>query len=57
MANPKMTSFRAMSLDEDTKTIEKLAQEALRAREEMIAVEVAEVPLVALLQDRGFPMM
>jgi hypothetical protein len=38
-------------------TIEKSTQEALRAREEMIAVEAAEVPLAALVQDKGFPMM
>jgi hypothetical protein len=47
MANPKMTMFRAMSLDEQVMTIEKSAQEALRAREEMIAAEATEVPLVA----------
>jgi hypothetical protein len=49
MANPKMTRFRAMSLDEQMTTIEKSAQEALRAREEMIVVEVAEAPVVASL--------
>jgi hypothetical protein len=47
------------------KTIEKSAQEALRAREEMIAVEAVvplveleatKVPLVAPLQYRVFPM-
>jgi hypothetical protein len=38
------------------KTIEKLAQEALRSREEMIAAEAAEVPLVSPVKDRGFPM-
>jgi hypothetical protein len=37
-------------------TIEKSAQEALRAREEMIAAEATEVPLVAPVQHRGFPM-
>jgi hypothetical protein len=47
MADPKMTRFKAMSLDEHAKTIEQLAQEALRAREEMIAVKVAEVHLIA----------
>jgi hypothetical protein len=40
MAEPKMTRFRAMSLDEQAMTIEKLTQEALRAREEIIVVEV-----------------
>jgi len=49
MANPKMTKFRAMSLDEQMTAIEKSAQEALRAREEMIVIEVAEAPVVASL--------
>jgi hypothetical protein len=35
MVDPKMTRFRAMSLDEQVTTIEKSAQEALRAREEI----------------------
>jgi hypothetical protein len=56
MVDPKMTRFKAMSLDEQATTIEKSTQEALRAREEMIAAEATEVPLVALVQDRGFPM-
>jgi hypothetical protein len=56
MVDPKMTRFRAMSLDEQVMTIEKSTQEALRAREEMIAAEATEVPLVAPVQDRGFPM-
>jgi hypothetical protein len=56
MVDPKMTKFRAMSLDEQAKTIEQSAQEALRAREEIIATESTKVPLVALVQDRGFPM-
>jgi hypothetical protein len=56
MANPKMNRFRATSLDEQTTTIKKSTQEALKAREEMIEVEVAEVPLVAPVQYRGFPM-
>jgi hypothetical protein len=37
-------------------TIEQSAQEALRAKEEIIATEATEVPLVAPVQDRGFPM-
>jgi hypothetical protein len=37
--------------------IEKLAQEALRARKETIVTEATEVPLVALVPDRGFPML
>jgi hypothetical protein len=56
MANPKMTRFTAMSVDEHVKTIEKSAQEALRAREEMIATEAEKAPLLALMQERGFPM-
>jgi hypothetical protein len=56
MVDPKMTKFKAMSLDEQAMTIEKLAQESQRAREEMIVVEEAEVPLTDLVQDRGFPM-
>jgi hypothetical protein len=56
MVDPKMTRFRAMSLDEQVMTIEKSAQEALRAREEIRATEATEVPLVAPVQDRGFPM-
>jgi hypothetical protein len=51
-----MTRFRAMSLDEQMMTIEKSAQEALRAREEIRAAKATEVPLVAPVQDRGFPM-
>jgi hypothetical protein len=57
MDNPKMTRFRAMSLDEKTTTIDKSTQEALIEREEMIATEAVEVLLAALVQDRGFPMM
>jgi hypothetical protein len=41
-----MTKFKSMILDEQTTTIEQLAQEALRAREEMIVIEAA-VPQVA----------
>jgi hypothetical protein len=47
MDDPKMTRFRAMILDEQMMTIEKLTQEALRAREEMIAAKATEVPLAA----------
>jgi hypothetical protein len=39
MANPNMTRFKAMSMDEQVETIEKSAQEALRAREEIRVVE------------------
>jgi hypothetical protein len=65
MADPRMTKFRAMSLDEQATIIEQSAQGALRAREEMIVVEVAEAPQVAaeaaeipwgtLVQDRSSP--
>jgi hypothetical protein len=46
MVDPKMTKFRAMSLDEQTTTIEQLDQEALISREEMIEAK-AVVPQVA----------
>jgi hypothetical protein len=55
MVDPKMTRFITMILDEYEKTIEKSSQEALRAREEMIAVKAVEVPLVAPVHDRCFP--
>ena len=44
MVDPKMTRFKAMSLDEHVAILEQLAQGALRAREEMIATEAAEAP-------------
>jgi hypothetical protein len=43
MANPNMTRFKAMSMDEQVETIEQLAQEALRAREEIRVAETTEV--------------
>jgi hypothetical protein len=42
MANPNMTRFKAMSMDEQVKTIYKLAQEALKAREEIRVSETRE---------------
>jgi hypothetical protein len=39
MDDPKMTMFKAMHLDEQATILEQSAQGALRAREEMIAVE------------------
>jgi hypothetical protein len=39
MVNPKMTRFRAMSLDEQVTNIEKLTQEALRDKEEIKVIE------------------
>jgi hypothetical protein len=47
MDDPKMTRFKSMSLDEHVMTIEKSSQEALRAREEMIATEATMVPPVS----------
>jgi hypothetical protein len=47
MVNLKMTRFRAINLDEQMMTIDKLAQEALKSREEIRAAEATEVPLVA----------
>jgi hypothetical protein len=41
-ANPNMTRFKAMSMDEQVKMIEKTAQEALRVREENKAEEAIE---------------
>jgi hypothetical protein len=41
MVDPKMTKFKAMSLVEKETTIEQSGQEALRAKEEMIAAEAA----------------
>jgi hypothetical protein len=43
MANPNMTRFKAMSMDEQVEKIEQSAQEALRSREEIRAVETTEV--------------
>jgi hypothetical protein len=56
MVDPKMTRFRAMSLDEQGNKIEHSTQEALGAREEIRATEATKVPLVASMQNRVFPM-
>jgi hypothetical protein len=48
MANPKMTRFKSMSLDEKVTAMEKSAQGALRSREEIIAAETAEAPQEAV---------
>jgi hypothetical protein len=53
MEDPKMTRFKSMSLDEQTVILEQTGQEALRAREEMIATKIAEIPLVAPIQERN----
>jgi hypothetical protein len=54
--DPRMTRFKAMSLDEQVETLEQSAQGALRAREEMIATETTKIPQAVLVQGRGFPM-
>jgi hypothetical protein len=43
IADPKMTRFKSMSMDEQEAKIEKSTQEALRAREEIRATEATEV--------------
>jgi hypothetical protein len=43
MANPNMTRFKAMSMDEQVETIIQSTQEALRAREEIRAAETTKV--------------
>jgi hypothetical protein len=60
-----MNRFKSMILDEQATILEKLAQGALRAREEMIAskaaeaprvaVEITEIPQVTSVQDRSTP--
>jgi hypothetical protein len=54
MVDPWMTRFKAMSLDEQVVALEKLAQEVLRAREEMVSVETTETSLVAPIQEINF---
>jgi len=51
MANPIMTRFKAMGMDEQVETIEQSAQEALRTREEIKVVEIKEA------QRRGLPLL
>jgi hypothetical protein len=41
-ANPSMTKFKAMTMDEQVETIEHTTQEAIRVREENIAAEATE---------------
>jgi hypothetical protein len=48
MANPNMTRFKAMSMDEQVETIEESSQEALKAREDIRATKTTEA------QRRGF---
>jgi hypothetical protein len=52
-ANPDMTRFKAMSMDEQVETIEKSAQEALRAREEIRAIETTKEKRRGLLLLEG----
>jgi hypothetical protein len=54
MVDPKMTMFKAMSLDEQVETIKQSAQEALRAREEIRVTEETKFSLVTLVQNKGF---
>jgi hypothetical protein len=53
MANPNMTRFKAMSMDEQVETIEQSAQEALRAREEIRVAETTEAQRRGLLLLEG----
>ena len=39
MSNPNMTRFKAMRMDEQVETIEKLAKETLRVQEEIGIIE------------------
>jgi hypothetical protein len=48
MANPNMTRFKAMIMDEKVETIEKSSQEALKVQEEIIVEETTKA------QRRGF---
>jgi hypothetical protein len=49
MANPNMTRFKAMSMDEQVDKIEQLAQEALRVQEEIRAEETTKAQRRGLL--------
>jgi hypothetical protein len=53
MANPNLTRFKAMSMDEQVETIEKLAQEALKVQEEIIETETTEAQRRGLLLLEG----
>jgi hypothetical protein len=56
MVDPRMTKFKAMSLDEQATTLEQSTQGTLRAREEMIATETTKILQAVPIQGRGFPM-
>jgi hypothetical protein len=53
MANSNITRFKAMSMDEQVKTIEHSTQEALRAREEIRATETTKAQRRGLLLLEG----
>jgi hypothetical protein len=52
-SNLNMTRFKAMSMDEQVKTIEQSAQEALRVREEIRGEETTEAQRRGLLLLEG----
>jgi hypothetical protein len=52
MVDPKMTRFKAMSLYEQEKILEKSTQGVLRAREEMIVIEAVENPQIAVEREK-----
>jgi hypothetical protein len=53
MANPSMTMFNSMSMDEHVDTIEQSSQEALRAREEIRVAETTEAQRRGLFMLEG----
>jgi hypothetical protein len=53
MANPNMTRFKSMSMDEEVETIEQSTQEALRAREEIKETETTKAQRRGLLLIEG----
>jgi ATP-dependent protease HslVU (ClpYQ) ATPase subunit len=53
MANPNMTRFKAMSMDEWVETIEQSAQEALKAKEEIKVAETTKAQRRGLLFIEG----
>jgi hypothetical protein len=62
MANPNMTRFKAIIVDEYVEKIEQFSQEALRSREEIRVAEATEAQRRGLFltpeaQTRGFLLM
>jgi hypothetical protein len=53
MANPNMTRFKAMSMDEQVETIEQSTQEALRAKEEIREAETTKAQRRGLILLEG----